>query len=149
MKTFDHFIAVDWAQSNMAIARMTAKSDRVEIRDIPSDIRELKVYLKNLKGRKICTVEESTAAQWLYTELKEQVDEILICDPRRNRLLSEGPKTDKIDAEKLVRLLRAGMCKPVFHTADQFIHSRKLVSGYQNTVKAGVRLKNQRSALFS
>ena len=148
MQTFDHFIAVDWAQSNMAIARMTAKSDRVEVRDVPSDIRELKVYLKNLKGSKIITVEESTTAQWLYTELKGEVDEILICDPRRNRLLSEGPKTDKIDADKLVRLLRAGMLKPVFHSADQFIYLRKLVSGYQDTVKAGVRLKNQRSALF-
>ena len=148
MKTFDHFIAVDWAQSNMAIARMTAKSDQMEIRDVPSDIRELKVYLKNLKGRKILTVEESTTAQWLYTELKNEVDEIIICDPRRNRLLADGPKTDKIDAEKLVRLLRAGMLKPVFHTADQFIYLRKLASGYQDTIKAGVRLKNQRSALF-
>jgi len=145
---FDHYIAVDWAQSNMAIARMTAKSEKVDTRDVPSDIKELKVYLRNLKGRKILTIEESTTAQWLYTELKGEVDEILMCDPRRNRLLSEGPKTDKIDATKLVRLLRAGMLKKVFHTADQFIYLRKLVSGYQDCVKAGVRLKNQRSALF-
>jgi transposase len=146
--TFDHYIGLDWAQSNMAIARMTAKSDRAEVKDIPSDIAEMKVYLRNLKGRKILTIEESTTAQWLYTELRAEVDEILICDPRRNHLLSEGPKTDKIDAEKLVRLLRAGMLKPVFHTADQFVWLRKLASGYQDCVKAGVRLKNQRSSLF-
>ena len=145
---FDHYIAVDWAQTNMAIARMPAKLDKVDTRDVPSDIGELKIYLRNLKGKKILTIEESTTAQWLYTELKDEVDELLVCDPRRNRLLSEGPKTDKIDASKLVQLLRAGMLKRVFHTADQFIYLRKLVSGYRDVVQAGVRLKNQRASLF-
>ena len=73
---FDHYIAVDWAQTNMAIARMTAKADKVDTRDVSSDISELKVYLRNLKGRKILTFEESTTAQWLYTELKDEVDDL-------------------------------------------------------------------------
>ena len=145
---FDHYIALDWSQRNMALARMTPKADRVEVRDVPSDIRELHFYLRALKGKKILTFEESTPAQWLYTELKGEVDDLLICDPRRNRLLSEGPKTDKIDAEKLVRLLRTGLLKPVFHSADEFVQLRKLASGYQDAIKAGVRLKNQRAALL-
>ena len=40
------------------------------------------------------------------------------------------------------------MLKPVFHSADEFIHLRKLVSGYEDLVKAGVRAKNQRAAMF-
>ena len=67
--------------------------------DLPSDVNELKLYLGNLRGLKILTFEEGTAAQWLYTELVGTVDELVVCDPRRNRLLIEGPKTDKIDAE--------------------------------------------------
>ncbi len=27
---YDHYIAVDWAQSNMAIARMTAQSNNIK-----------------------------------------------------------------------------------------------------------------------
>lgn len=145
---YDHYIAVDWAQTNMAIARMTKSSNKITTVDVPSDIRELRFYFTRLKGSKILTFEETTTAQWLYTELRESVDEILVCDPYRNRLLSEGPKTDRIDAEKLVKLLRSEMLKPVFHSGDEFIHLRKLVSGYQDLVKAGVRLKNQRSSLF-
>ncbi len=145
---YDHFIAVDWAQSNMAIARMTFKFDRIVTIDVPADIVELKIYLANLKGKKIMALEESNPAQWLYTELKDCVDELIICDPRRNRLLLEGAKNDKIDAEKIVKLLRGGLLKPVYHSGDQFIYLRKLVSGYEDVVKAGVRLKNQRSALF-
>jgi transposase len=148
MKSFDHYIAVDWALSNMAIARMTRKSKTIKVLNVKSDVKELQFYLKALKGTIILTVEETTQAQWLYTELKNFVDEIIICDPCRNRLLSEGPKTDPIDAKKLVRLLRADLLKPVFHSAEEFIKLRKVVSGYEDLVKAGVRLKNQKSALF-
>lgn len=145
---FDHYIAVDWAQSNMAIARMTACSNKITTIDVPSDVKELRLYLEKLKGKRILTFEESTASQWLYTELRESVDELIVCDPYRNHLLKEGAKSDKIDAAKTVQLLRAGLLKPVFHSGDDFIHLRKLVSGYTDLVKAGVRLKNQRSALF-
>jgi len=145
---YDHYIAIDWAAINMAIARMTKKSNKITVIDVPSDIGELQFYLKNLKGTKILAVEETTTAQWLYTELKDHVDKIFICDPFRNSLLKEGPKTDKIDAAKLVQLLKAGLMKEVFHSTDKFIYLRRLVSGYEDLVKAGVRLKNQRYSLL-
>ena len=145
---YDHYIALDWAQSNMAVARMTAKSQQIKSMEGPSDLVALKDYLKNLQGPKIFTLEETTGAQWLYSELKPFVDKLIVCDPHRNRLLSEGPKTDKIDAIKLVRLLRADMLKEVFHSGDEFIYLRGLTSGYEDLVKTGVRLKNQRAALF-
>ena len=145
---YDHYVAVDWAQSNMAIARMTAQSNDIKTTDTKADVGDLRAYLKSLKGKKVLTIEETTTSQWLYSELKGDVDELLICDPYRNKLLSEGAKTDKIDAEKLVHLLRSGLLKKVFHSGDDFIYLRKIVSGYEDVVKSGVRLKNQRSALF-
>ena len=145
---YDHYIAIDWSNRNMAIARMTKKSNKITTIDAPSDIAELKVYLKELRGTRILTIEETTTTQWLYTELKEYVDDILICDPLRNRLLSEGPKTDKIDASKLVQLLKANLVKEVYHSTDKFLYLRRVVSGYEDLVKAGVRLKNQRYALL-
>ncbi len=145
---YDHYIAIDWAATNMAIARMTKKSNKITVIDVPSDITELQFYLKNLKGTKILTIEETTTSQWLYTELKDYVDKILICDPCRNNLLNEGPKTDKIDATKLVQLLRAGLMKEVFHSTDKFIYLRRIVSGYEDLIKAGVRSQNQRYSLL-
>jgi len=87
---FDHYIAVDWSVKNMAIARMTKKSNKITAIDVPSDISELHVYLKNLEGSKILTIEETTTSQWLYTELKDYANKIIICDPTRNRLLDDG-----------------------------------------------------------
>jgi transposase len=127
---------------------MTSHSNKVTVVDVPASVRELQLYLEQLKGKKVLTIEETTPAQWLYTELKDYVDELIVCDPRRNHLLNEGAKNDKIDAEKLVKLLRAGLLKPVFHTSDQFIYLRKIVSGYEDVIKALTRLKNQRAALY-
>jgi transposase len=127
---------------------MTKKSNKITAIDVPSDIEDLQAYLKNLRGTEILAIEETTTSQWLYTELKEFVDRILICDPNRNKLLNEGPKTDKIDATKLVQLLKAGLMKEVYHSTDKFLYLRRIVSGYEDLVKAGVRLKNQRYALL-
>jgi hypothetical protein len=145
---FDNFVAIDWSMKVMAIARLTAHRQEPHVFERPTDLAELKLYLKNLSGATVLTFEETTTAQWLYLELKDCVDHIIICDPYRNRLLSDGPKTDKIDAAKLCLLLRAGLLKPVFHTADKLYHLRHLASAYDAVVKAGVRALNQRSALL-
>ena len=127
---------------------MTRSSNDAQVIDVPSNIKDLRDYLSTLKGKKILTFEEMNAAQWLYTELRSSVDEIVVCDPYRNHLLKEGGKNDKIDAKKLVLLLRAGLLKPVFHTDDSFIEIRKIVAGYEHLIRSGVRLKNQRAAMF-
>jgi transposase len=145
---YDHYIAVDWSERNMAIARIGLKDIEPKVIDIPTDIKELKRYIESLKGKKILTIEETTSSHWLYVELYDYVERILICDPYRNRLLIEGPKTDKIDAGKLCRLLKNGMLKEVYHSINEIYELRKLVSYYDDEVKAGVRLLNQKSALY-
>lgn len=145
---YNHYIAVDWSIKNMAIARMTGKSNKVTMIDVPAEIGELKLYLKNLKGSKVLAFEETTTSQWLYTELKGLVDRLIVCDPVRNHLLSEGPKDDGIDATKLVQLLRADLLKEVYHSSEKFLELRRLMSGYEDLVKATVRLKNQRYSLL-
>ncbi len=147
-ESYDHYIALDWSERNMAIARMSKKDSEPKIIDVPSEIKELKLYLSNLKGKKILTIEETTTSQWLYVELYDYADKILICDPYRNRLLSDGPKTDKIDAGKLCKLLKNGMMKEVYHSTNELYELRKLVSYYDDEVRAGVRLLNQKSALY-
>lgn len=146
--SYDHYIALDWSEVNMAIARMGKRDIEPKVIDVPSDIKELKLYLSNLSGRKILTIEETTTSQWLYVELYEYADKIFICDPYRNRLLSDGPKNDKIDAGKLCKLLKNGMMKEVYHSTNELYELRKLVSYYDDEVRAGVRLLNQKSALY-
>lgn len=148
MHNYDHYIALEWAKINMAIARMTKHMDSINVIDVPSDIKELKLYLGQLRGKKILTFEETDTSQWLYIELRNFVDEIIVCDPYRNKLLSEGPKDDKKDASKLVRLLKNNLLKPVYHSGELFFSLRKFVSGYEDLIKSGVRLQNQKKSLL-
>jgi hypothetical protein len=50
---YDNYIAVDWAQANMAVARLTKISDKANVIDVPANIENLKDYLKLTKGSKI------------------------------------------------------------------------------------------------
>jgi len=145
---FDHYVALDWSQQSMAIGHMSPRSHHPKIFERDAVLDALKEYLSSLRGRIVLTIEETTTAQWLYVELREYVERIILCDPYRNRLLSDGPKTDKIDAGKLCQLLRAGLLKEVYHSTDEIYQLRRLMSAYEDLVKSGVRLKNQRHALY-
>ena len=146
--SYQHYIALDWSMKTMAIARFKIGWRGPKVIERPSDLSELKLMLDHLQGKKILTIEETTSSHWLYIELYDHVDRLIICDPYRNRLLSDGPKTDKIDAGKLCLLLQAGLLKEVFHSLSDLYQLRRLVSAYNDVVKAGVRLLNQKAAFL-
>ncbi len=145
---YKHYISLDWSMEQVCLARMKAESVEPTTKYFPADVSKIKEYLKELHGKKILTKEETTGSHWLYVELVESVDKVLICDPYRNSLLKEGPKNDKIDARKLCLLLRSGMLKEVYHSSSEDYKIRKLASAYIALVKSGVRIKNQNSALY-
>jgi transposase len=85
----------------------------------------------SLNGPMHVTLEETTQAAWLYEVIRPQVQEVVVCDPRRNKLLSEGSKADKVDARKLADLLRTGMLRSVYH-GHETSKLKELVRGYEN-----------------
>lgn len=146
---YDHYVAIDWSQVNIALARSTKKYFTPKVLEWnESEIKIVKEYFQRLKGSILLTIEETTTSHWLYVELINYVDRIIICDPYHNRLLNDGPKTDKIDAKKLCRLLRAGLLREVYHSCNNDYQLRQLVSTYNDLTKAGVRVQNQRSAVY-
>ena len=145
---YDQYLALDWPDLKMAVARIGKRGQKDHVRENPTDLGSLKKYLSNLQGSKLLTIEETTSTHWLYVELKDYVNKILVCDPYRNGLLKDGPKSDMIDARKLCRLLRGNILKEVFHSTDEAYEIRKLMSTYDDIVKTITRTKNQRAALY-
>jgi hypothetical protein len=76
-------------------------------------------------------LEEGTWAAWLYDVLKPHVHEIVVCNPRRNALLKEGSKNDKVDARKLSELLRAGLLRAVYHGENGLRSLQELARSYE------------------
>ncbi len=146
---YDHYIALDWSLKTMAIGHMSRDDDHPRVFERSSDLKELKEYLGSLKGRTVITLEESGTAHWLYLELLDYTERIIICDPLHNRLLCHGPKTDKIDAGKLCELLRAGLLKEVYHSDNGLYELRTLVSAYQDVVTPTWLLIAQNTTLNS
>jgi len=82
---YKHYIALDWSKKNFALASIRDYGTSFKVKEYPPDLKILKQCLMDLSGRKILTIEETTTAHWLYVELKDYVDKILICEPHYNR----------------------------------------------------------------
>jgi transposase len=150
MNSYDYYISLDYSQAKMAIAIGTKEIGSEKVIELDTDIDVLKRIIKSMSSSKILTFEESTASQWLWTELRNYVDEIIVCDPFNNFLLFSGPKSDRIDALKLLELLRGGQLRSVYHSKSKYMQMRTELSTYNDMVKTGVawknRLKSQRRA---
>src|SRR6267154_3701151 len=100
-------------------------------------------------GRVACDLgRRGPGAAWLYDLLQPQAAQVLVCDPRRNALLKEGNKSDKIDARKLADLLRTGMLRPVYHGEHGLRTLRELGRSYQTISQDLNRVMNRIKALY-
>jgi transposase len=105
-------------------------------------------FIHGLRGELHVTWEEGTWAAWLYDLLQPHVQQVLVCDPRRNALLKEGSKNDKVDARKLSDLLRTGMLRAVYHGEHGLRTLRELARSYQTLSKDLTRVMNRLKALY-
>ncbi len=104
-------------------------------------------FLNGVRGELHVTLEEGSWAAWLYDVLKPHVNEVVVCNPRRNALLKEGSKDDRIDARKLSELLRARMLRAVYHGENGLRMLRELTRSYEVISKDLQRVMNRLKAL--
>jgi len=104
-------------------------------------------FVRSIEGNKGLILEESSISQWIFILLHEEVDEIAIINPA-SRGKAQGPKNDFLDAAELAEAMRKGNLKTVYHSADERMELRTLVSGYDDLVQEISRTKNRLKALF-
>jgi transposase len=80
--------------------------------------------------------------------LQPHVAELVVCDPRKNRLTESGNKSDCVDAARLAELLRLGSLKPVYHGESGTRQLKELVRAYERLVSDSVRNMNYIKAAF-
>jgi transposase len=105
-------------------------------------------FIQGVRGDLHVTVEEGTWAAWLYDLLKPHVTELVVCDPRKNALMKEGNKSDKIDARTLADLLRGGYLRPVYHGENGLRTLKELARSYLTISKDLTRVMNRVKALY-
>lgn len=68
---------------------------------------------------KLLAVEASSLSRWAARLLDPYVDEVFVCNPKENPLISRNPrKSDAADVYNLCRLLRLGALHQVYQAAS-------------------------------
>lgn len=90
-------------------------------------------------------VEEGELAQWIADVLRDQVDRLVVCDPKRNVWIARDPaKRDRVDAMKLAQLLKGGFLAEVYHPADSArVEFKRAVQHYHDLTRCQAGLKRQ------
>ena len=141
------YIGMDVHKEAIVIAALDGSGKLVMETIVETKASGILQFLHGLRGELHGTWEEGTWAAWRYDLLQPQVQHIVVCNPRRNALLKEGSKSDKVDARKLADLLRSGMLRPVYHGENGLRTLRELARSYQ-TISNLTRVMNRLKALY-
>src|SRR5437667_8699814 len=128
--TSTKYIGMDVHKESISSAVMNASGKIVMECVIETKASMILQFMNGLRGDPHVTFEEGTWASWLYDLLKPHVTKLVVCDPRRNALMKEGNKSDKIDARKLADLLRGGYLRSVYHGENGLRTVKELARSY-------------------
>lgn len=145
----DYYIALDVHCAFSEMAVVTAHGKLVKRDRCETAIPPLVERLMSVRRPRKLTFEEGPLADWLARELRAHVDELIVCEPRRNHWIAlDGDKDDPVDAFKLAELYRGGYLKAV-HQAGSRERSllKQQVLLYHDRVRERVRQGNQLAGL--
>lgn len=111
----------------------------------PNSIRQ---FFKSVEGAVHVAFEEGCMAAWLYDLVRPLVKEVIVCDPRQNKLIQSGNKGDRVDANKLTRLMRLGELRSVYHGDQSIRDLKELVHTYDSLVRDSTRTMNRLKAVY-
>jgi transposase len=145
-----HFIGIDVHCQFCEIGVVNGPGEVVRRDRCETTIPALLRVVEAVPRPRRVVIEEGPLAGWLWRELHGAVDQLVVSEPRRNRLIVEGgDKDDDLDAEKLAQLLRGGFIKPV-HQVESLERAvfKHQVAVYHFRVRQRVRESQRLSSLF-
>src|SRR5271167_2773406 len=144
----EKYIGLDVHQATISVAVMDSTGRIIMESILETKAATVVEFFAGLRGTLSVTFEEGTCAAWLYDLLKPHVDQLVVCNPRKNALLKDGNKSDRIDAGKLAELLRGNQLKPVYHGETGVRMLRELARSYLTIVKDLSRVMNRLKAVY-
>jgi transposase len=139
------YIGMDVHQATISVAVLDGRGKLIMECIVETKAATIVEFLNGLRGDLSVTFEEGTSAAWLHDLLKPHVSHLVVCDPRKNALLKDGSKSDRIDARKLAELLRGNQLSPVYHGEHGLRTLKELGRSYltisQDLVRVMVRVK--------
>jgi transposase len=139
---------MDVHQASIVIVVLNGAGKVVMESIIETGVETVRSFIKQWRGRVYVTFEEGTQATWLYDLLRPLVTEVVVCNPRHNKVMQVGNKGDRIDARKLAELLRNGSLRAVYHGDKGMRKLKELVRNYDCLTRDTTRVMNRLKAIF-
>src|SRR5260221_6720741 len=146
MKTY--YVGMDVHRASIVIVVLNGAGKVVMQLVIETGAERVRGFLKQLRGKVYVTFEEGTQANWLHEVVRGLVTEVIVCDPRHNKLMQSGNKNDRVDAQKLAELLRNGSLRAVYHGDNGVRTLKELVRTYDSLVSDTTRVMNRLKAIY-
>ena len=142
------YIGMDVHKETISIAVLNSSGKLVMESILETKASTILQFVQGLRGSLHVTFEEGTWAAWLYDLLKPHVTKVVVCNPRRNALLKEGSKSDRIDARKLAELLRSNLLRAVYHGEQGVRTLKELSRSYLTISKDLARVMTRLKAVY-
>ena len=146
--TSTKYIGMDVHKESISIAVRNAAGKIVMESVVETKASMILDFIHGLRGEVQVTFEEGTSAAWLYDLLKPHVTKLTVCDPRRNALLKEGNKSDRVDARKLAELLQNNQLRSIYHGEHGVRALKELARSYLTITKDLGRVMTRVKAIY-
>lgn len=140
------YIGIDVHQATSVFAIRDSRGNLIVESILKTEASAIVDFLRGQRGSVRVTFEEGTYANWLYDVIKPYVSQVIVCDPRKNKI--DGSKTDKIDARKLSELLRLNALSAVYHGEQSKQTLKEYARNYLSLQKDSTRNKNRLKAIY-
>src|SRR5215472_17160801 len=129
------YIGLDVHQATISAAVRDATGDLVMEAILETKAETILQFFRGLRGSLHVIFEEGTWSAWLHDLLQPHVARVVVSDPRKNALLQDGNKNDRIDARKLSELLYLNKFNPVYHGEHGLRTLKELARSYLTITK--------------
>ena len=144
----EKYIGMDVHQATISVTVMDARGKLIMECVLETKAGTILEFVQGLSGTLAVTFEEGTSAAWLHDLLKPHVSRLVVCDPRKNALLKDGNKNDRVDARKLAELLRTNQVKPVYHEKHGTRALKELGRSYLTLTRDMTRVMNRIKSVY-
>ena len=142
------YVPLDVDSANIVAGVYDSRGKCLMQTHLRNEAKVIQEFFRLLSGTIHVTFEEGAQAAYLYELIQPLVAEVVVCDPRQNKLLKAGNKSDQIDIGKLAKLLRLGELRPVYQGAKASQALKQLSHSYAALVDDATRTKNRLKALY-
>jgi transposase len=142
------YIGLDVHQATISVAVRDCTGKLVMEAILETKAETILQFFRGLRGSLHVNLEEGTWAAWLYDLLQPHVTRVVVSDPRKNALLKDGNKNDRIDARKLAELLYLNKFNAVYHGQHGLRTLKELARSYLTLTRDLTRVMARIKAIY-